>query len=306
MAPPDPASVTTIRGASILNRAEIPMHRRGPPIGPNTSIKLVESIFQLVKRFSNLPAHLHAAEAITVENVRNSWFPMMAQLRIQFPDAFNENQVTITGHEHPIFQTLRDIWPERSQFDIQDRTIIIEFIIRSATEIGGRRTIRRNAARTTVINASMVNDNGERQPRPLDFDSIDDRENACRAYLFNKYSGHLHTLDNFYKNSTRAPTLPPIPDEMPESEQKRKMREPTEEPNSKKQKMTEESEDEELPEDETCQICYSKRRTHAFIHAIQPSSAHFICCESCANQCNYATSGCPLCRLPVVAVTKII
>lgn len=305
MAPPDPAQVTAIRGSSIPNRAETPMHRRGPPIGPSTSIKLDEPIFHLVKRFSNLPADLHAAEAITVENVRNSWFPMMAQLRQQFPDAFNENRVTITGQEHVIFQTLRGIWPERSEFDIADRSIIIEFIIRSATEIGGRRTIRRNAARTTVA-ALPRNDDGERQPRPLDFDSIDDRENACRAYLFNKYSGHLHTLDNFYKNSSRAPTLPPIPDNMPESEVKRKMREPAEEPDSKKQKIVEESEEVELPEDETCQICYSKRKTHAFIHAIQPSSAHFICCESCANQCYYATTGCPLCRLPVVAVTKIL
>lgn len=280
--------------------------RRGPPIGPNTPIKLDETIFSLVKRFSNLPAHLHAAEAITVENVRNSWFPMMTQLKRQFPDNFlSETQVNITGNDHPIFQTLRNIWPEREQFEINDRTIIIEFIIRSATEIGGRRTIRRTAARPTVINAAR-DENAERQPRPLDFDSIDDRENACRAYLFSKYSGHLHNVNNFNKSSNRALTLPPIPNEMPESEQKRKMREQTEEPGSKKQKIDEESEDEELPDDETCQICFTKRKTHAFIHAIQPSSAHFICCESCANQCNYATSGCPLCRLPVVAVTKIL
>ena len=58
---------------------------------------------------------------------------------------------------------------------------------------------------------------------------------------------------------------------MPESEQKRKMREQTREPGSKKQKIDEESEDEELPDDETCQICFTKRKTHAFIHAIQPS-----------------------------------
>jgi len=282
-------------------------NRRGPPIGPNTSIKLDENIFRLVKRFSNLPANLHAAEAITVENVRNSWFPMMEQLKRQFPEAFpTETRVDITGIDHPIFQTLRNLWPEREQFETNDRTIIIEFIIRSATEIGGRRTIRRNAARATVINAAARDENGERQPRPLDFDSIDDRENACRAYLFSKYSAHLNTLNNFYKSSNRAPTVPPVPKEMPESEQKRKTREPMEEPDNKKQKMKEESDDEELPEDETCQICFSKRKTHAFIHAIQPSSAHFICCESCANQCNYATSGCPLCRLPVVAVTKIL
>ena len=127
-----------------------------------------------------------------------------------------------------------------------------------------------DSSRPTVINAAR-DENAERQPRPLDFDSIDDRENACRAYLFSKYSGHLHTLNNFYKSSNRAPTLPPIPNEMPESEQKRKMREQTEEPGSKKQKIDEESEDEELPDDETCQICFTKRKTHAFIHAIQPS-----------------------------------
>merc|ERR1719276_197783 len=111
-----------------------------------------------------------------------------------------------SGIDHPIFQTLRNLWPEREQFEINDRTIIIEFIIRSATEIGGRRTIRRNAARATVINAAARDENGERQPRPLDFDSIDDRENACRAYLFSKYSAHLNTLNNFYKSSNRAPT----------------------------------------------------------------------------------------------------
>ena len=57
---------------------------------------------------------------------------------------------------------------------------------------------------------------------------------------------------------------------MPESESKRALRENgTDEPSNKKVK-TDESE-KELREDETCQICYSERKTHAFIHAVQPS-----------------------------------
>ena len=41
MAPPDPAQVTSARSSSIANRTENPMtNRRGPPIGPNTSIKV--------------------------------------------------------------------------------------------------------------------------------------------------------------------------------------------------------------------------------------------------------------------------
>jgi len=107
MAPPDPAQVTSVRSSHIANRTENPMtNRRGPPIGPNTSIKLDENIFRLVKRFSNLPANLHAAEAITVENVRNSWFPMMEQLKRQFPEAFPTGKFNTRPKKSNVFQRL--------------------------------------------------------------------------------------------------------------------------------------------------------------------------------------------------------
>lgn len=186
-----------------------------------------------------------------------------------------------------------------------DRSVIIEFIIRSARSIGQRRVAWRRFNNESLLSQNREDLNRELQPRPVDYDALNIDENSSRSYLYKKLNSFLKLLEAFYRNTNQVYVIKDIPPEMPESFKK---------PERQQEQDTDRIVNTVvnfqncgvISEEDTCKICYTKKRTHGFVHAAQPNTTHFISCEDCAVQCDYAITGCPICRCAVICITKVL
>ena len=87
----------------------------------------------------------------------------------------------------------------------------------------------------------------------------------------------MNVLEAFYRNTNQVNVIKDIPSEMPESFKK---------PERQQQQDTDRIVNTVvnfqncgvISEEDTCKICYTKKRTHGFVHAAQPSKCkHSFC-----------------------------
>ena len=140
-----------------------------------------------------------------------------------------------------------------------ERSVIIEFIIRSARSIGRRRVAWRRFNNETHLSQNREDFNRELQPRPVDYDALNIDENSSRSYLYKKLNSFLNVLEAFYRNTNQVNVIKDIPSEMPESFKK---------PERQQEQDTDRIVDtvvnlqisDEISEENICKICYTKKK----------------------------------------------
>jgi len=159
-------------------------------------------------------------------------------------------------------------------------------------------------AQQQIRNRNIPTEVGEYEPQSTPEDKLDRRENLHRAYIFKhmkkletdlKKYDQLHILSaeiipkKFEKKWTY---VPPLENDNNDVEPAAKIRK---------------KENEAIKMNELCCICMEVKKTHGFLHAdlLDTSSVHFVACETCANSCRWAETGCPVCRREVIAIIKI-
>lgn len=58
-----------------------------------------------------------------------------------------------------------------------------------------------------------------------------------------------------------------------------------------------------IPPSDECAICMEKPRDYILCH---DTMAHNVCCNACAHELKRTDSPCPVCRLPIRAILKLV